>query len=127
VFLDEDEGTMTALTNTTLKALVDQHFSGIRPVWTGERWEVERCPLAIDPRQGITDLTAALVLSVARAPSQTRIVPDQIKAEVRMRAKSGEPPFDIEKSYRAYGVTRELIQQPVFRHAYGFGIVHYSL
>ena len=103
-------GELTEVPNNVLRDLISQSFCTAQLAPDGDRWRLSLQPLQVD-RQGLTDLTAALLLLVSPGPRKSQMIPDQIKAEVRMRAKSGEPPFDIEKSYRAYGVTREIIQQ----------------
>lgn len=102
------EGKMIQLKGVDLHQLVDEHFSSVQPVNDNGVWKTERCPVTIDPRQGVVDLTGALLSRAARAPSQSRVLSDQLKSEIRSRARSGEPKPVIAKFY---GITVDHVSQ----------------
>ena len=98
------DGKIPDVNATTLSQIIGQHFSTIRLVRSGDRWESELCPIEIDPR-GLNDLINALLLRLGKV-SQTKKLSEQIKSEIRYRVRTGEPKSAVSK---AYGVPLDVV------------------
>lgn len=94
-----ENGRLVTITNPLLAEIIGQHIVTVRPIHDGELWSAELCELVLD-RQQLTDITTKLLLFVAQGKGQVRQLSDQLKSEIRSRARSGEPKVVIAKAYQ---------------------------
>ncbi len=94
-----EDGRLVNITNPLLAELIGQLVMTVRPVFDGENWSAELCNLSLD-RQQLTAVANKLLLLVAQGKGQVKQLSDQIKSNIKARARCGEPPIAIAKYYQ---------------------------
>jgi hypothetical protein len=99
LYLLRDDGQLVAMSNHSLRELIAARFASVRLVRREGRFEREYAPVEISS-QGVTDIMAALVLRVAKAPAiAPRALSSQLRDEIVIRIRQGEARAALAKAY----------------------------